>query len=55
MNVIRIHALLSGHNHKTYLSGAPTIYDAVKAIEKLLSEQNYSYKITKAERVLIPS
>lgn len=53
MNVIRIHALLSGHNHKTYLSGAPSIFEAVKALEALLKEQNYSYRITKAERVYV--
>ena len=55
MTVIRIHALLSGHQHKTYLSGAPSIFDAVKSLEALLKEQNYSFKITKAERVTIPA
>ena len=53
MKVIRIHALLSGRHHKTYLSGAPSVYEAVKALEVLLKEQNDSFKITKAERVEI--
>lgn len=53
MNVIRIHALLSGRIHKTYLSGAPSIFDAIKSLEALLKEQSYSYRITKAERVYI--
>ena len=55
MTVIRIHALLSGHQHKTYLSGAPSIFEAVKSLEALLSEQNYSFRIYKAERVAIPA
>ena len=50
MTVIRIHALLSGRIHKTYLSGAPSIFDAVKSLEALLKEQSYSFRITKSYR-----
>lgn len=51
--MFRIHATLSNRYRKTYLSGAPDCFTAVKSLERLLSEQSYSFAITKVERVSI--
>ena len=48
--MFRIHATLSNHHKKTYLSAAPDCFTAVKALERLLSEQSYSFAIKKIER-----
>ena len=48
--MFRIHATLSNHYKKTYLSAAPDCFTAVKALERLLSEQAYSFAIRKIER-----
>ena len=49
--MFRIYATLSNRHEKTYLSGAPDCYSAVKALEALLREQSYSFAIKKVERV----
>ena len=49
--MFRIHATLSNRYRKTYLSGAPDCFTAVKSLEHFLKEQSYSFAITKVERV----
>ena len=54
MNVFRLHAKLNNLVEKTYLSGAPTVYEAVKALEALMKPQDYAFRVVKVERVIIP-
>ena len=54
MNVFRLHAKLNNLVEKTYLSGAPTVYEAVKALEAMMRPQEYAFQVVKVERVKIP-
>ena len=54
MNVFRIYAKLNNLVEKTYLSGAPTVYEAVKALEAMMKPQDYAFRVVKVERVMIP-
>ena len=54
MNVFRIHAKLNNWVLKTYLSGAPTVYEAVESLTALMKLQSYTFQIVKVERVKIP-
>ena len=53
MTAIRIHALINGNITKTYLSGAPTIFEAVTALDALFEGQGWKARIVKAEYVEI--
>ena len=53
MNVFRLHAKLNNLVEKTYLSGAPTVYEAVEALTELMKPQAYTFRITKVERVTV--
>ena len=54
MNVLRLTAKLNNLVEKTYLSGAPTVYEAVKALEAMMQPQQYTFRVVKVERVMIP-
>jgi len=48
--LFRLHATLSNRHQKTYLSGAPDCFTAVRSLEYMLKQQSYSFVITKVER-----
>ena len=54
MNVFRLHAKLNNRVIKTYLSGAPTVFEAVESLTALMKPQAYTFQIVKVERVKIP-
>ena len=53
MNVFRLHAKLNNLVEKTYLSGAPTVYEAVEALTALMKPQAYTFQVVKVERVKV--